>query len=106
MLSYPLKAFLVMGAATFLTRVTPFLLPRRWKDDRHLIYLGENLPPAIMLLLVVYCLKDADFAGRLHGGRELFCAALVAVAQLQWRHALLSIGLGTGCYVWLLRAVS
>ena len=100
---YPIQAFLAMGAATFATRLFPFLIPRRYRHDARLRYAGENLPPAIMLLLVIYCLKDVRFASAPHGAPELIAVALVAGLQVWKRNSLISIGIGTACYMYLVR---
>ena len=45
----------VVGAVTFLTRAAPFWFFKRG-TPRWVNYLGRVLPPAIMAILVVYCL--------------------------------------------------
>lgn len=65
--------------------------------------LGRYLPPAIMAVLIVYCLKDAreDFLGT--GVWQLLAVGVVAVSY-KWKHnTFLSILLGTVCYMVLLR---
>jgi branched chain amino acid efflux pump len=101
--SYLTKGILVMAAATYLTRVVPFLLPKRLREDAHLQYLGERLPPAVMLLLVVYCLKGVRFSAAPYGLPELLAVAVVAGLHLWKRHGLLSIGVGTACYLVMVR---
>ena len=101
---YPLAAFAVMAAATFPSRLFPFLTPKKYRDHPRLRFLGENLPASAMLLLVVYCLKGTDFRAPPHGAPELLSVAVVAALHLWRRNALLSIGLGTGLYVILVRS--
>lgn len=100
---YVLEAFAVMAAATFSTRVFPFLVPRRWRANPHLRFMGSQLPPAMMVLLVLYCLKDVSFAARPYGLPELFSLAVVVLLHLWRRNSLLSIGAGTACYIMLVR---
>ena len=52
---------LTLGAVTFATRATPFLLFGNRSTPSVVLYLGRMLPPAIMAMLVVYCLKDVNF---------------------------------------------
>ena len=53
----------VMAAVTFLTRALPFLLFDRGDHPPAIIlYLGRVLPPAIIAMLIVYCLKGVSFA--------------------------------------------
>ena len=47
-LTYLIMVILVMTAATFLTRATPFLLLRKRADHPLLIFLGRYIPAAIM----------------------------------------------------------
>ena len=48
----------VAAVCTFATRVAPFLLFNGSKPIPPIIrYLGSTLPPAVIALLVVYCLK-------------------------------------------------
>jgi branched-subunit amino acid transport protein AzlD len=102
---YILKGLSIMAAATYLTRVFPFLLPRRLRANVHLQYVGKELPPAVMLLLVVYCLKGTNFVSAPYGLPELLCVAIVAGTHLWKRQGLLSIGLGTACYVILMHGL-
>ena len=51
----------VMSAVTILLRFLPFLI-FRGKTPAYISYLGKVLPPAIIGMLVIYCLKDISFA--------------------------------------------
>ena len=56
---------LVVSVTTFCTRVVPFLVfPKGKKIPAVVEYLGKVLTPAVMGLLVVYCLKDTAIAAR------------------------------------------
>ena len=49
----------VMAVVTFLTRALPFLLFDRGSHPPKLVlYLGRVLPPAIIAMLIVYCLRS------------------------------------------------
>jgi len=100
---YVLRAFLVMAAATFPTRVFPFLVPKKYRNNAHLKFIGLYLPPAVMLLLVLYCLQGANFSAVPYGIPEILSIVVVVAAHLWKRHGLLSIGLGTLCYVFLVQ---
>lgn len=58
----PLQAILsilVMAVVTFLTRALPFLLFDRGESPPKLVlYLGRVLPPAVIAMLIVYCLRS------------------------------------------------
>ena len=94
----------VMSAVVILLRALPFLVFRR-RTPAYVAYLGRVLPPAIIGMLVVYCLKDVRLASAPHGLPELLAAACVAGLQA-WRHnALLSILAGTAVYMILIRVL-
>lgn len=89
---------------TYGLRALPFLVFRNGKEmPEWLIRLGNMLPSAIMAVLVVYCLKEVpgDFMGS--GIRQLAAVVVVALSYW-WKHnTFVSIVLGTGCYMLLLR---
>ena len=68
-------------------------------------YLGRVLPPALMGLLVVYCLKGVSLTAAPFGAPEIL--AIVAIILLHnWkRNSLLSIGAGTVFYMILVQVV-
>lgn len=92
--------------ATVITRFLPFFLfPAGKEIPRYVQYLGKTLPYATIGLLVVYCLKDVDFAGAAHGLPELIAVAVI-VALHWWKgNSLLSIGVGTVLYMALVQIV-
>ena len=48
----------VMAFITFLTRALPFLLfDRGERAPKVVLYLGKVLPPAVIAMLIVYCLR-------------------------------------------------
>lgn len=99
---YLLIATLVMALATVIARALPFVLLYRFKHNPHLQFIGRYLPPAVMLLLCIYCLRSAFLVPSREGFIALGCAALVALIHLWKRNALLSIGIGTAAYVALI----
>ena len=90
-------------AGVMLTRFLPFLV---FRPDRttppFVVYLGKWLGPAVFGLLVVYCLKDAVPTG-VNLVPMLVCMAVTMALQV-WRHQMmLSMAVGTGLYMILLR---
>ena len=98
-LAYLLLVILVMTGATFLTRLTPFILLQHKADHPLLLFLGRYTPPAIMTILVIYSLGSVDFSQSPFGTPELIAVALTAGIHLWLRHALLSIFAGTAFYM-------
>lgn len=102
-----LLMILAVAAGTVITRFLPFwLFPENRKVPRVVLFLGEALPPAMMGLLLVYCLKGADILGPTHAIPEAVALILIYLLH-RWRHnALVSIAGGTAVYVLLLRVIS
>ncbi|MBS6882104.1 MAG: branched-chain amino acid transporter permease [Clostridiaceae bacterium] len=105
----PQKAFAMIAVAalcTFATRVAPFLLFNGKKPIPPIVrYLGETLPPAVIALLVIYCVKSVDWFAVPHGAPELLCIAVVALLHVWKRNNLLSIGVGTILYMFLVQGI-
>jgi branched-subunit amino acid transport protein AzlD len=95
----------VVAAVTFITRVLPFLFFRNRETPKIIVYLGNVLPPAIMGLLIVYCLKGVSFAAYPYGLPELIAIAVVAALQTWKKNILLSIFSGTALYMVLVQLV-
>lgn len=96
----------VMTAVTFLTRALPFLLFDRGQEPpKVILYLGRALPPAVMAMLVVYCLRGMDFSSTPGWAPQVLAVGLV-VGLHRWKHnTLLSIFGGTLLYMVLVQAV-
>ena len=96
----------VIALVTAALRFLPFWIFRNSRKTPALIsYLGQVLPYAIMGMLVVYCLKDISFVGAPFGIPEILGCAVVTVLHIWKRNTLLSIGVGTVCYMLLVQFV-
>ncbi|MBR0510936.1 MAG: AzlD domain-containing protein [Clostridia bacterium] len=104
-LIYPLSAIGVIALVTWGLRAFPFLLFAKRPLPKTIRYLGKVLPPAIMTVLVVYCLKDTDFSQTPFGVPELLSGALVVILQTIKKNMYLSIIAGTVCYMVLIRVL-
>lgn len=104
--AYALAACAVMAAVTFLTRALPFLLfGRRGDPPRMVLYLGRVLPPAVIAMLIVYCLRGTSFAAPSGWAPALIAGLFVILVHL-WKHNnMLSILGGTVLYMLLVQAV-
>lgn len=94
---------LAMAAATQITRFLPFLLPARWLELPFVQTLKAGLPAVILLLLVVYSLKETPLSTAPWGLPELVSLVVVVGLHLWRRNALLSIGGGTALYMVLVQ---
>ena len=92
----------VMALVTMLLRFLPFLIFRN-QTPPYIAYLGEVLPPAIIGMLVIYCLKDITLTVHPYGIPELLAAACVAGVQIWKRNSLISILSGTVLYMLLVQ---
>lgn len=96
----------IVSITTFATRVIPFLLFPKEKEIPPLIkYLGAALPPAVIGMLVIYCLKFVNLLAYPHGAPELIAGFVVVVLHVWKRNNLLSIGVGTVLYMFLIQNV-
>ena len=101
-----LASIAVMAAVTFLTRALPFLLfDHGDHPPRMVLYLGQVLPPAIIAMLIVYCLKGVSFASPA-GWLPALLAGLAAVVLHLWKgNDLISIFGATALYMVLVQAI-
>ena len=76
-------------------RLPFWLFPEKKQPPAVVAYLGKVLPPAMMGLLVVYCLRSISWLSAPHGAPELIAIAAVAGLHLWKRNVLLSIAGGT-----------
>jgi branched-subunit amino acid transport protein AzlD len=94
----------VMSAFTILLRFLPFLVFRK-RVPPYVAYLGKVLPPAIIGMLVVYCLRSTAVFSFPYGLPELIAVLIVVLLQI-WKHrSLLSILAGTAAYMLLVQVV-
>ena len=101
-----LVMILAVAGGTQLTRWLPFLVfPEDREPPKAILYLGKVLPPAMMGLLVAYCLRNVDVTAGSHGVPEALALVVVAGLQLWKRNVLLSIAAGTAVYMLLVQTV-
>jgi branched-subunit amino acid transport protein AzlD len=94
----------VMAAVTILLRFLPFLVFRK-KTPKYVAYLGKVLPPAVIGMLVIYCLKDISPLTAPFGIPALIAAAVVVGLQIWKRNSLLSILAGTAVYMLITKLI-
>ena len=94
----------VMSIVTILIRFLPFYVFGN-RTPQYVSYLGKVLPPAIIGMLVIYCLKDVTPAICPFGIPELLAAACVIGIQAWKRNSLISILAGTAVYMVLVQII-
>ena len=101
-----LAAIAVMAVVTFLTRALHFLLfDRGGEPPKVVLYLGRVLPPAVIAMLIVYCLKGVSFATRAGWVPALLASAAAVLLHLWKGNDLLSIFGATVLYMVLVQGV-
>ena len=95
----------LMSAITFATRALPFVFFQKRKPPRFLSMIEEQIPPAIMVILVFFSVKDAQISSWPYGMPQLAGIAVVIALQLWRRNPMLSILAGTACYMTLIRVM-
>lgn len=96
------SVLIILTAAllTFLTRLFPFALFNGKRQVPQLIvYLGKVLPPAVIAVLVVYCVKDTQWTNYKSFIPQIVSVLVVAAIHLWKKNHLLSIGGGTLCFI-------
>ena len=94
----------VMSAVTILLRFLPFWV-FKGKTPAYITYLGKVLPPAIIGMLVVYCLRNTSIQTLPYGLPELIASVIVIGLQIWKRNALVSILSGTLSYMLMVQLV-
>nr|WP_296264699.1 AzlD domain-containing protein [uncultured Merdimonas sp.] len=95
---------LVVALTTFATRVFPFLVFPKGKEIPEVVrYLGKVLTPAVIGMLIVYCLRSVDIFRTPYGLPEAAAVLLTAALHVWKRNNLLSIGAGTVLYMFLVQ---
>lgn len=97
---YLISFILVTAAATYLTRLIPFVFLGRHSSHPLAQHLGRYLPAGIMAVLVaIFLPRAANWAVPIFGLDALIPALLVVILHLWKRNALLSMLVGTLCYM-------
>lgn len=101
-----LSIILVVAFCTFLTRALPFFIFKNPDAlPKPIIYLGKVLPMAIMLCLIVYCVRNTAFLAYPYGIPELLGIGCVVLLHVWKRNNMISIIGGTVVYMVLIQVV-
>ncbi len=99
-----ISAIAIISLITWFTRALPFLIFSGKKElPATVLYLGSMLPASIMVILVIYCMRDIDFSNFPFGAAEFISVILVIGLQVWKKDNFLSILAGTACYMILIR---
>ena len=96
----------VIAAMTWLCRLAAIMIFGGKKEiPPTVVYLGKALPPAIMAVLVFYCLKDMELTRYPFGLAEIISVVFAAVVQWKKRNTILTTASATVLYMVLIRTV-
>lgn len=97
---------LAVAIATFATRAASFIVfPKGKEIPPKVLFIGRVLPPAIIGMLVVYCLRSTSVLAYPYGLPELIAGLTVVALHVWKRNIFLSIGVGTVLYMVLVQMV-
>ena len=104
--AYVIAVMFTACLCNFFSRVFPFLLfSKSDKLPRSIQYLGKYLPPCVMAVLVVYCIKNITFTS-LSGFMPMLISIVAVVLLHLWkRNNIISIAGGTVLYMVLVQIV-
>ena len=95
----------VMAIVTIVLRFLPFVLFDHGEQlPEWISYLGKVLPPAIMSMLLVYCLRNINLVEGNHGFPEVICVGIAMLIHNWKRNTLLSIGVSTLLYMIIMQS--
>ncbi|VBB08336.1 branched-chain amino acid transport azld [Lucifera butyrica] len=97
-------SILIIAAVTFFTRAFPFLFFHNRKPPEIILFVGKHIPPIIITILVIYCLKDIHWNQAPYGLNECIAVALVIILHLWRRNSLISIFGATIVYMFLIQS--
>ena len=95
----------VMAIVTIALRFLPFIVFDHGEQlPEWITYLGKILPPAIMSMLLVYCLRNINLVEGNHGFPEVICVGIAMLIHNWKRNTLLSIGVSTLLYMIIMQS--
>ncbi|WP_333619258.1 branched-chain amino acid transporter permease [Dietzia sp.] len=102
--TYVLVGLLVIGVITVLLRLVPFVALSPLQDSRLVRFLGIYMPGGVMVILVIYTLRETT--GAISSWVPAACGMAVVISLHLWkRSSVLSILVGTAVYVALATAL-
>lgn len=94
----------VVSLCTIIVRAFPFVVfGHRGNTSKAVNYIGKVLPSAVIAVLVLYCLKEVSFHNSVTFVPQIVSIIVVVLLHIWKRNNLISIGLGTLCYMALIR---
>ncbi len=104
---YSISIIAAVGITSYFLRAFPFLVlnKKNKQVEKYMMYLGKVLPPAVIGILIIFCLKDTNMLKAPYGIPEILSVALVVALHVWRRNSLISILGGTAFYMYLVQKI-
>lgn len=102
---YLIATIAIVALVTWGLRAFPFLVFGNRELPQLVRYLGYVLPPAIMVILVCYCIRNIGAGEYLYGLAEIISILFVILVHIKKKNMYVSIMAGTICYMMLIRSI-
>ena len=99
--SHSILLIAIASGITFLIRALPFLVFKKRQMPAFIKEIADKLPPAIIAVLVIYCLKSPLTVF----GTASIAIAGVVILHIWKRNTLLSVAAGTILYMIFIRCL-
>ena len=96
---YVFYILITMAIITFCLRALPILLGKIFKDSQLLSYIGGKMAVGVMLLLVIYTLKEENYLIFPYGAPLIIASACAIIIYWRFNNVLLSIFLSLSIYL-------
>lgn len=98
-----LIAMIVSGLIVFSLRAFPFVLFSKREPPKLFRFIQRYIPPMMMAVLLVYCLKDVQFTRPPFSLPEIAALAFTVIAHVWKGNSMISIFGGTALFMVLSR---
>lgn len=104
---YSVSIITAVGITSYFLRAFPFLILNKKNKavEKYMMYLGKVLPPAVIGILIIFCLKDSSILNSPHGIPEILAVTIVVLLHVWKRNSLISILGGTVFYMYLVQKI-
>ena len=104
---YSVSIITAVAVTSYFLRAFPFLVLNKKNKavEKYMMYLGKVLPPAVIGILIIFCLKDTSIVNSPYGIPEMLAVAVVVLLHVWKRNSLISILGGTVFYMYLVQKI-
>ena len=104
---YSVSIITAVAVTSYFLRAFPFLVLNKKNKavEKYMMYLGKVLPPAVIGILIIFCLKDTSIVNSPYGIPEMLAVAVVVLLHVWKRNSLIIILGGTVFYMYLVQKI-